>query len=94
MAKQLLAALSILLLFACSKQPQPVAEPLPSSAPAEMAADSMQAKMVGGAEQSLTEISEPWNIAGNNTAKKYIALRFTCKLNHPLTKCKWHLMLQ
>ena len=74
MAKQLLVALSIVLLFACSKSPQPAAEPAPASAPAEMAADVVQAKMAGGAEQSLTQISEP-KAANNTDVKKYIALR-------------------
>ena len=48
-----------------------------------MAAES---DAVGGAEQSLTEISEPSDNTGNNAAKKYIALRHHLQIESPANK--------
>jgi Domain of unknown function (DUF4349) len=78
----------IIVLAACDKQgaPQyaPAAEPpapVNSSAPmAKMAAENMAADSIGGAEQSLTEISEPTK---NDSAKKYIALRHHLQIETP-----------
>ncbi len=75
----------ILAISACGKQgaPQyaPAAEAPAVAAPmAKMAADS-SAGNVGGAEQSLTEISEP--IANNSEPKKYIALRHHLQIETP-----------
>ena len=80
--------LIMLMITACGKQGAsqnaPAAEapaPVSASAPmAKMAADSA-AGGVGGAEQSLTEISEP---AENNAApRKYIALRHHLQIETP-----------
>ncbi len=75
----------ILAISACGKQgaPQyaPATEAPAVAAPmAKMAADS-SAGNVGGAEQSLTEISEP--IANNSEPKKYIALRHHLQIETP-----------
>ena len=76
----------ILAISACGKQgaPQyaPAAEaPAVTAAPmAKMAADSA-AGNVGGAEQSLTEISEP--TANNSEPRKYIALRHHLQIEAP-----------
>ena len=76
----------ILAISACGKQgaPQyaPAAEaPAVTAAPmAKMAADSA-AGNVGGAEQSLTEISEP--TANNSEPRKYIALRHHLQIETP-----------
>lgn len=75
----------ILAISACGKQgaPQyaPAAEAPAVAAPmAKMAADS-SAGNVGGAEQSLTEISEP--TANNSEPKKYIALRHHLQIETP-----------
>ena len=51
----------------------------PAPARAKMAAES---DAIGGAEQSLTEISEP----ANNAAKKYIALRHHLQIESPADK--------
>ena len=72
-----------ILLTACDKQgaPQsaPAPKPMSASAPmAKMATDSA-AGNVGGAEQSLTEVSEP----NANVAKKYIALRHHLQIETP-----------
>jgi predicted small lipoprotein YifL len=74
----------ILILAACGKQgePQyaPAAEaPEMASAPARVA--KMAADTVGGAEQSLTEISEP--AANSAEPKKYIALRHHLQIETP-----------
>ncbi len=75
----------ILAISACGKQgaPQyaPATEAPAVAAPmAKMAADS-SAGNVGGAEQSLTEISEP--TANNSEPKKYIALRHHLQIETP-----------
>ena len=75
----------ILAISACGKQgtPQyaPAAEAPAVAAPmAKMAADSA-ADNVGGAEQSLTEISEP--TANNSEPRKYIALRHHLQIETP-----------
>ena len=76
----------IALMTACGKQgaPQYAAEaPAPASASApmaKMAADSA-AGSVGGAEQSLTEISEP--NANPAEPRKYIALRHHLQIETP-----------
>lgn len=69
----------VLMLAACGKQESaPVATSAVAPAPmrAEVASDMAEAKMAGGAEQSLTEISEPNNKpVGDPSLKKYIAMR-------------------
>lgn len=82
-----LLCLLLLVMTACGKQgaPQyvPAAEPAPvtTAAPmAKMAADSA-AGTVGGAEQSLTEISEPQSNPAE--PRKYIALRHHLQIETP-----------
>ena len=53
-----------------------------AQAPAPMAKMGAESDVVGGAEQSLTEISEP----ANNAAKKYIALRHHLQIESPADK--------
>jgi Domain of unknown function (DUF4349) len=60
-------------------EPAPAAEPSPPQVRAKMAAES---DAIGGAEQSLTEISEP----ADNAAKKYIALRHHLQIESPADK--------
>ncbi len=79
----------ILAISACGKQgaPQSAPAPKPMTAPApmaKMAADSA-AGNAGGAEQSLTEITEPKQAsqANNNEARKYIALRHHLQIETP-----------
>ena len=75
----ILLLLSFIFLVACGKHsPADAVSQAPAAAPvaasmtqAKMANEAVVADSVGGAEQSLTEISEP----ANNAAKKYIALR-------------------
>lgn len=52
----------------------------PAPAQAKMANTEMAADAIGGAEQSLTEISEP----NANAAKKYIALRHHLQIESPV----------
>jgi hypothetical protein len=68
-------------IVACSKQSEPQSAPPPAvqSAPAPMA--KMASDSVGGAEQSLTEISEP--AASNAEPRKYIALRHHLQIETP-----------
>jgi hypothetical protein len=56
--------------------------PEPVPAQAKMASAEMAADAVGGAEQSLTEISEP----DANATKKYIALRHHLQIESPADK--------
>ncbi len=78
--------LIILVVTACSKQSEPQSAPKPMSASApmaKMAADSAVGN-VGGAEQSLTEITEPEKAAANSAEpKKYIALRHHLQIETP-----------
>ncbi len=80
-----LLCLMLLVVTACGKPAAPQSAPAPEmtspSAPmAKMAADSAAAN-VGGATQSLTEISEP---APNSTEpRKYIALRHHLQIETP-----------
>ena len=60
----------------------PSAEVQSAQAPAPMAKMAAESDVVGGAEQSLTEISEP----ANNAAKKYIALRHHLQIESPADK--------
>ncbi len=60
----------------------PSAEVQSAQAPAPMAKMAAESDVVGGAEQSLTEISEPANYA----AKKYIALRHHLQIESPADK--------
>ena len=74
--------LLMLFLTACSKQTSPEYAPAADamSAPAPMAKMASNGS-VGGAEQSLTEISEPQ--LNNTAAKKYIALRHNLQVETP-----------
>ena len=77
--------LASLLIVACDKRGEPQSalapKPLSASAPmAKMAADSA-AGSVGGAEQSLTELSEP--VAHSAEPRKYIALRHHLQIETP-----------
>ena len=78
----------ILAISACGKQgaPQyaPAAEAPAAASMAKMAADSA-AGNVGGAEQSLTEITEPKQAtqANNSEPRKYIALRHHLQIETP-----------
>jgi hypothetical protein len=71
----------VALMTACGKQGEPQSAPPPAvqSAPAPMA--KMAADSVGGAEQSLTEISEP--TANTAEPRKYIALRHHLQIETP-----------
>ena len=69
MRKVGLIGLMLLVLAACGKQDASITVPEMARAVAPLA--KMTADSVGGAEESLTEISEPTN----HTAQKYIALR-------------------
>jgi hypothetical protein len=82
------------LVIACDRQPQSAdyapsqaaqkpAEPAPI-AQTKMAAESVANDAVGGAEQSLTEFSEPTASEPNaNAVKKYIALRHHLQIESP-----------
>ena len=99
--KQLLLVLVLqILLAACGQQP-PSAAPEAASAPVPMerSIGKMAADVQGGAEQSLTEISEPIpsepiqsepqpiQPAGDSTSvKKYIALRHHLQIETPADK--------
>ncbi len=81
--KNIYLALWILLLSACGQQSQnavpDVATTMPASAPAPMERmGKMAADVQGGAEQSLTEITEP--ARDTNQVKKYIALRHNLQI--------------
>ncbi len=79
MKNYFLVLLILLILAACNKQAPPSPASADAPAPmAEMASAKMSADGIGGAEQSLTELSEPRPnepIGDSTSAKKYIALR-------------------
>ena len=87
---RLILVLSFVFLVACGKHsPADAVSQMPPAAPvsasmtqAKMANEAVAADSVGGAEQSLTEISEP----ANNAAKKYIALRHQLQIESPADK--------
>ena len=89
--KRLLLVLALqILLSACGQSP-PSASPEAASAPMPMerSVGKMAADVEGGAEQSLTQISEPQPIepAGDSTSvKKYIALRHHLQIEIPAEK--------
>ena len=87
MKRLFLVLLLPLLLIACGQQ-SPSASPEAASAPMSMerSVGKMAADVQGGAEQSLTQISEPQPIepAGDSTSvKKYIALRHHLQIETP-----------
>ncbi len=69
------------LLTACGKQGEPQSASPPAVQSAPMA--KMAAYSVGGAEQSLTEITEPAPAANSAEPKKYIALRHHLQIETP-----------
>jgi hypothetical protein len=80
-----------LLLFACGEQspqsPNPTSalESLKRNLPASDTAPS--AKIAGGGEQSLTELSEPAaSSSANNLSKRFIALRHSLTVETPASK--------
>jgi Domain of unknown function (DUF4349) len=83
MKSYFLVWLMLLILAACDKQAPPpspadAAAPMAEMSQAKMSADGLAVNGMGGAEQSLTELSEPRpsEPAGDSTSiKKYIALR-------------------
>jgi hypothetical protein len=84
-----LGLILLFLLAACGKQGEnaPIAAPQAMPADAvmpEMAQGKMAARVEGGAEQSLTQISEP-NV-DNATLRKYIALRHNLTVETPSEK--------
>ena len=84
--KKLGLILVVLILFACSRQGAhaPEADLQPMPADAAMPEGKMAARMEGGAEQSLTQISEPQSNSAE--AKKYIALRHSLTVETPAEK--------
>ena len=77
-----------LLMVGCGQQSPSVAESNPATAPmaqAKMSAEVSRDAVQGGAEQGMTEISEPSNSADSaaNTVKKYIALRHHLQIETP-----------
>lgn len=90
MKKFLLCLLIAFFVVACGERhandysatPAPVTQVQSAQAPAPMAKMGAESDVVGGAEQSLTEISEP----ANNAAKKYIALRHHLQIESPADK--------
>lgn len=84
--KKLGLLLVIFVLFACGKQSanSPVAAPQAMPADAAMPEGKMAARMEGGAEQSLTQISEPPQ--KSEETKKYIALRHNLTIETPAEK--------
>lgn len=87
--KRLLSGMWIaFFIVACGQQPNQVApQSMPAATSAEMsrskvASDNMVADSSGGAEQSLTEISE----STNNLKTKYIALRHYLQIETPAEK--------
>lgn len=90
MKNYILVLLILLILAACDKQSTP--SPVSAEAPAPMA-EMAQAKMasdgIGGAEQSLTELSEPRPsepIGDSTSVIKYIALRHQLQIETPAEK--------
>ena len=89
--KRLLLVLALQILLAACGQSPPSASPEAASAPVPMerSVGKMAADVEGGAEQSLTQISEPQPIepAGDSTSvKKYIALRHHLQIETPADK--------
>ena len=89
--KRLLLVLALQILLSACGQPPPSAAPEAASAPVPMerSVGKMAADVEGGAEQSLTQISEPQPIepAGDSTSvKKYIALRHHLQIETPADK--------
>ncbi len=82
----------ILQLFftACGQQsPNTAPEAASASAPMERSMGKMAADVQGGAEQGLTEISEPQPsqpVGDSTSVKKYIALRHTLQIETPAEK--------
>ncbi|HAF00681.1 MAG TPA: DUF4349 domain-containing protein [Methylophilaceae bacterium] len=81
MYKILLSVLISIVISACgqSTTPSTPAGMAPAAAPAKMAAD----RVMGGAELSLTEVSEPSAQQVSPDARKYIALRHHLTLEMP-----------
>ena len=91
MKKFLLCLLIAFFVVACGERhandysatPAPVTQVQSAQAPTPVRAKMVaESDAVGGAEQSLTEISEP----ANNAAKKYIALRHHLQIESPADK--------
>jgi hypothetical protein len=78
--KRLFLVLILPIFMAACGQQSPSAKPEVASAPAPMerSMSKMASDAPGGAEQSLTEISEP--AADTNAVKKYIALRHSLQI--------------
>jgi Domain of unknown function (DUF4349) len=95
MKNYFLVCLMLLMLASCNKPGSTGAVPAPAApeaayepAPAAMA-DKMSADGIGGAEQGLTELSEPRpnEPAGDSTsAKKFIALRHHLQIETPASQ--------
>jgi hypothetical protein len=86
MMRIFIMSLIVLLVAACGQQQSAVNAPEAAriAAPSKMAVQSMARDAVmGGAEASLTEISEPQQDAVNAEIKKYIALRHHLTLEMP-----------
>ncbi len=87
MKNYILVLLILLILAACGKQSPP--SPVPANAPtpmAEMAQAKMASDGIGGAEQSLTELSEPQPaepVGDSTSIQKYIALRHHLQIETP-----------
>jgi hypothetical protein len=77
--------LMVVMLSACGQQSASVDAASVAPAPAVSARQAKVAEeaMLGGAEQSLTEISEPQKNQANLDAKRYIALRHHLSLEMP-----------
>lgn len=84
------AVLLSLVLTACGQQspeplnPTPAIESLKRSMPASDMANS--AKIAGGGEQSLTELSEPGNASSIAQSQRFIALRHSLTVETPASK--------
>ncbi len=86
MAKYLIVLFSICLIVACSKQGahSPEADSQAVPAATTMPESKMAARVEGGAEQSLTQVSEPNTSSAE--IKKYIALRHNLTIETPAEK--------
>ena len=94
--KRLLLVLALQILLAACGQSPPSASPEAASAPMPMerSVGKMAADAQGGAEQSLTEISEPQSsqpqpiqpVGDSTSVKKYIALRHHLQIETPADK--------
>ena len=69
-----------------SSESAPATATVSASSKLERTKMAAESDAVGGAEQSLTEISEPSDNTGNNAAKKYIALRHHLQIESPANK--------